>query len=70
MNGAGKRTVKVPLDFLGGGTYSMKLIADAPDAASNAERVAESTQEVRSDESFKFTLTAGGGAVARFDPLP
>jgi hypothetical protein len=70
MNGAGKRTVKVPLDFLGGGTYAMTLIADAPDAATNPERVAESTEEVGSDGSYRFTLAPGGGAVARFDPSP
>jgi hypothetical protein len=70
MNGAGKRTVKVPLEFLGAGTYTMRIFADAPDAATNPERVAESTQEVRSDERYTFTCAPGGGAVARFDPVP
>jgi len=70
MNGAGKRTLKVPLDFLGGGIYAMTLISDAPDAATNPERLTESAEEVRSDESYTFTLAPGGGAVARFDPSP
>ena len=70
MNGATKRALRVPLDFLGTGDYAMKLIADAPDAASSPERIAESTGRVGAGETFKFTLAPGGGAFARFDPLP
>jgi hypothetical protein len=70
MNGNGKRTVEVPLGFLGAGAYTMKTIADAPDAGPKPERVAESTAEVRSDDDYTFRLAPGGGAVARFDPSP
>ncbi|MBP1679350.1 MAG: glycoside hydrolase family 97 protein, partial [Bacteroidetes bacterium] len=70
MNGNGKRTVEVPLGFLGAGAYTMKIIADAPDAGTKPERVAESTEQVRSDDDYAFRLAPGGGAVARFDPSP
>jgi alpha-glucosidase len=70
MNGAGKRTLKVPLSFLGAGTWKMALTADAPDADRNPERVAVTTEEVTPDDDFRCALAPGGGAVARFDPVP
>jgi alpha-glucosidase len=70
MNGPAKTTLELPLSFLQAGTYAMRMLADAPDASLNPEGIAETSREVEADDELTFRLVPGGGAVARFDPVP
>jgi alpha-glucosidase len=64
------RTVTVPLSFLGSGTYTAQLYADAADAPQNPEHVALTTQTVTSSDTLTLKLAPGGGAAIRFVPQP
>lgn len=65
MNGAAPKTVKVPLSFLGAGTYSAVAVHDG---AADPSAVAVSTTTHRQVESITLELAAGGGFVARLTP--
>lgn len=60
------RTVEVPLDFLGGGSYRAKTWQDG--ATISTLRVGES--QVRKGQSLKLKLAANGGATVIIRPAP
>jgi alpha-glucosidase len=62
------RTLDVPLSFLGPGTYSAEIYADASDAATQPKHVEIHRQEVKSAQSLTLHLAPGGGCAIRFIP--
>jgi alpha-glucosidase len=56
-----ERTVKVPLDFLGGGKYEAEIYADAPDAATEATRTTFTKQPVDRTTVLDVQMVSGGG---------
>lgn len=63
VNGGEPRTVRVPLSFLGAGTYRATIIRDD---ASNAAAVRMEEMSVSSTGVVTFNLLGGGGFLARF----
>jgi len=63
LNGPQARTLRVPLGFLGRGTYQASLVRDRPgDGAS----VSLEAREVRSKDALEIVMPAGGGFVGTF----
>lgn len=60
------RSLDVPLSFLGPGTYTAEIYADASDAATQPKHVDIHRQEVKSTQSLKLRLAPGGGCAIRF----
>ena len=63
-----ERTLKVPLNFLGPGTYTAQMYEDGPDAATNPKDVAVHNLEVTAATTLMLHLSPGGGAAIRFVP--
>ncbi len=62
------REIEIPLEFLGGGNWNVKVWADGAKAAANPEDVATSEQKIAGTQSLKISLAPGGGYVAVFSP--
>jgi alpha-glucosidase len=62
------RTVQVPLTFLGSGSYTAEIYADAADADTNPRHVAISRQVVNAGQTLSLKLASGGGCAIRFTP--
>jgi len=61
------RDIPVKLDFLGPGSWKLKLWKDAPDSDSNGEHLAVEQRTVTAAEELKLQLVRAGGAVASFE---
>ncbi len=64
------RDIPVKLDFLGRGSWTLKLWKDAPDSDANAEHLATEQRIVTSADVLNLHLAKSGGAVASFEPAP
>jgi alpha-glucosidase len=62
------RELRVPLGFLGPGTYTAEIYEDAPDAKRNPKHVTIRRQTVRSSDELTLLLASGGGCAIRFLP--
>ncbi len=62
------RTLDVPLNFLGPGTYTAEIYADGSDAATQPKHVDIRQQQVRRTQSLALHLAPGGGCAIRFIP--
>ncbi len=60
------RELEVPLNFLGSGTYTAEIYADAPDAATEPKHATREEQRVDAKMVLKLKLAPGGGAAIRF----
>ncbi len=60
------RTMRIPLAFLGAGTYEAELYQDGPDADSRPVEVTILHASVTADSSLSVRLAKGGGVAARF----
>jgi alpha-glucosidase len=60
------RELSVALDFLGAGSWQMRLWKDAVDADKDAEQLAIEERIVRSSDTVTLRLAPAGGCVARF----
>jgi alpha-glucosidase len=63
LNGVDAQTIRVPLSFLGTGTYQSMLIRDSgngPDAEEIEQR------SLRPEDSLTINLRSGGGFIGRF----
>ena len=69
ITNATPRDLRIPLTFLGAGTYKAEIYEDAPDAATNPKHTAIRQQRVRSTDSLTLPLVTGGGSAIRFVPL-
>jgi len=62
------RTMPVRLDFLGSGSWTMRLWSDASDSAVHAEHLQTETRTVTAGDTLDLRLAPSGGAVAQFLP--
>lgn len=62
------RELRVPLSFLGKGTYQAELYEDAADAAQNPKHVSIRRLSVQSSDTLTLRLAVGGGCAVRFVP--
>jgi len=62
------RTLEIPLNFLGNGSYTAQIYEDAADAADDPTHVTIRKQSVRSTETLTLHLAPGGGCAIRFIP--
>lgn len=62
------RTIELPLDFLGEGTYEARIVEDGDDAhyLTNRETWKASEKQVTRKDLLKLTLAPGGGACLTF----
>jgi alpha-glucosidase len=58
----GPRTLQVPLDFLGDGTFEATVWGDTPESAETPTALGVTTDTVDSSRSLTVTLVRGGGA--------
>ncbi len=65
LNGGGKRTVKVPLGFLGDGEYAASLVRDVARKWAGLSREAKT---VRKGDTLSAAMNEGGGFVGCFIP--
>lgn len=63
MNGDAARTISLPLDFLGGGSWKAELWLDG----NSPQAIRRETRQVDPDESLGIDLAASGGAVMRLE---
>jgi len=59
------RELNIKLDFLGAGSWKMRLWKDGADAAENAEHLATEDRTVQSSDTLIMRLAPAGGCVAR-----
>jgi alpha-glucosidase len=78
LNGPGARSVDVPLDFLGNGSFRMMLVRDgkddAPETKSTTQPIGTAAiivenGEMKRKDHIQMDLVSGGGFIARFAPL-
>lgn len=62
------RDLRVPLDFLGNGSYTAEIYEDASDAAEHPKHVTIRKPTVRKNETLTLHLVSGGGCAIRFVP--
>ncbi len=62
------RELKVPLDFLGQGTYTATIYRDAPDCDKNAQHLVVEKRTVKPTDTLTIKLAPGGGVAVRFAP--
>ena len=63
------RSVRVPLAFLGSGSYRAEIYEDGPQAATNAKEVRILKQIVQRQQVLTLNLAPGGGCAIRFVPV-
>lgn len=63
------RDIPVKLDFLGKGSWTLKLWKDAPDSDTNAEHLVTETRTVTAADVLTLHLAKSGGAAACFEPV-
>ena len=63
------RTLTVPLNFLGDGSYRAAIYADGPEAAKRPKEVVLKKQLVRRGQKLVLSLAPGGGCAIRFVPI-
>ena len=62
------RDLPVKLDFLGPGSWRLKLWKDAPDSGAAGEHLATEQRTVTAADVLTLPLARAGGAVAAFEP--
>lgn len=68
MTNERQRELRVPLNFLGRGTYTLNAFADGADAARDPKRVSGSTRKVSARETLTLRLAPSGGYAAQLKP--
>jgi alpha-glucosidase len=63
------RDIPVKLDFLGPGSWTLKLWKDAPDSDTVGEHLVAEQRVVTAAEELTLHLVRAGGAVASFEPV-
>jgi alpha-glucosidase len=64
MNGEAPLTLRVPLDFLGAGRWSLRAFADTAESTVQPEKIGESTRTVDAAETITINLAPVGGYAA------
>lgn len=65
MNNSKARTLQLPLDFLGTGTYKAIIYTDAADTDENPNHLKKEERIVEAKDIISLPLASGGGAVIR-----
>jgi alpha-glucosidase len=68
ITGWDSREIEIPLSFLGRGSYSAEIYADAPDAATQPKNTVREQQTVTAQTVLKAKLAPGGGYAVRLTP--
>lgn len=63
------RDLPVQLDFLGAGSWKLRLWKDAPDSDTVGEHLVTEQRTVTAADALTLHLARAGGAVACFEPL-
>jgi alpha-glucosidase len=63
------RTLEIPLDFLGAGTYRAEIWADAYEAADFPDRLRKDSETVTASDTLTADLAPGGGYVVHLTPM-
>jgi alpha-glucosidase len=63
------RDIPVKLDFLGPGSWTLRLWKDAPDSGTVSEHLATERRVVTAADELTLHLARAGGAVACFEPV-
>ena len=63
-----ERLLDIPTDFLKPGNYRLEAIEDGINANARAEDYKKTEKNIKSGETLKLKLAAGGGWVARVVP--
>lgn len=66
-----ERTIELPLDFLGKGSYNAVIVQDGADAhyLTNRETLSTEKKTVTSRDKIQLKLASGGGACLLFKPI-
>lgn len=64
MNGDAPLTLRVPLTFLGAGSWTLRAFADTAESATRPERIDERTRDVAATDTLELTLAPAGGYAA------
>jgi alpha-glucosidase len=64
MNGDAPLTIKVPLNFLGKGSWKLREFKDTTDSATKPTEIAEGNRSVSSADTLELTLAPAGGYAA------
>jgi len=64
------RSLEIPLDFLGQGTFEATIWSDAPDANDHPENLVKETRTVTAKDRITAHLASGGGQVMHVRPRP
>lgn len=62
------RTLSVPLDFLGRGTYTLDAFADGADASSEPTHLSVAASNARAGQTLSLRLAPSGGYAAQLKP--
>ena len=63
------RDLRIPLSFLGSGSYKAEFYEDAPDAAQNPKHISIHQQAVHRGDVLTLHLANAGGCAVRFVPV-
>ena len=63
------RDIPVKLDFLGPGSWTLRLWKDAPDSNTVGEHLVTEQRTVTAADTLTLPLACAGGAVASFEPV-
>lgn len=69
MNADAPLTLRVPLKFLGAGTWSLRAFSDTERSGENPEKISETTRNVRSEETLEIRMAPSGGYAAVLTPM-
>ncbi|HEY8994549.1 MAG TPA: glycoside hydrolase family 97 protein [Lacunisphaera sp.] len=64
MNGDAPLTLRVPLKFLGTGSWQLRSFADTAESATHPQAIADSTRTVAPGDTIELTLAPAGGYAA------
>jgi alpha-glucosidase len=66
MNGETPLSLRVPLKFLGGGSWKLRAFADTPESGVHPEKISDTTRSVDASEMLELNLAPSGGYAAVF----
>ncbi|HEY0945625.1 MAG TPA: glycoside hydrolase family 97 protein [Opitutaceae bacterium] len=69
MNGDAPLTLRVPLKFLGKGSWKIRAFTDTSESAERPTAISDTTRSVATDETLELRLSPSGGYAAVLFPL-
>ncbi|MBI1941322.1 MAG: glycoside hydrolase family 97 C-terminal domain-containing protein, partial [Acidobacteria bacterium] len=62
------RSLEIPLDFLGPGSYVAEIWSDAPETAGDPDVLVKDRRSVLAQDTIRAKLSSGGGWVLHVKP--